>query len=212
MSGPLLVLMARQPLPGRVKTRLQADSDGATAAAVAAELIRGSAALARRGWDGPVELHAWPDGDHPLLAEIAREHGLVLRPQARGDLGAKMHAALARGIETRGACAVMGCDVPHCPPPALRRARGLLAEGRAVLGPASDGGFWLLGLTHAEPTLFEQVAWGSSDVRARVLANAARAGVAVDATLPCLRDIDTWPDLVAAASACAPLRRFLAQC
>lgn len=210
MSRPALVLMARTPVPGQAKTRLEAETGADTAAAVAAVLIRGTARLARQAWRGPVELHAWPDSGHPVLREVAREHGLALRTQAPGHLGAKMHAALEHGIRAAGACAVMGCDVPHCPPAALTRACELLAAGQPVAGPAADGGFWLLGLTRVDPSLVrEESEWGSGPVLERLLARAAAAGVVLDTTLPRLRDIDTWPDLVEAARTWPPLRRFL---
>jgi hypothetical protein len=90
----------------------------------------------------------------------------------------------------------MGCDVPQLPPPALQRANRLLRQGRAVLGPARDGGYYLIGLARACPALFRNMPWGSAAVLYRTLRAAAGAGLHFD-LVPVLRDIDTAADLAA---------------
>lgn len=198
MNQPELMLFARQPVAGETKTRLAAHCGAGRAAEIAAFLIRATVALTVTHWPGRISLYGAPNGDHPLFQELAGRYGLRVVSQADGDLGMKMHSAISEGIAREGTAAVMGCDVPHCPPDVLREAHAILAHGGNVLGPATDGGYYFIGLQSPCPSLFEDMPWGSSDVYDLTLARAAPAGIAFE-LLPALRDIDTREDLVAAA-------------
>jgi rSAM/selenodomain-associated transferase 1 len=208
MSNPALLLFARQPVPGEVKTRLAAHCGPERAAQVAAQLIRATVQLAAAHWPGAIYLYGAPDAGHPLFHELAKEFPLRLATQTPGDLGSKMHAALSEGIAHHGAAAVLGCDVPHCPPPVLVEAYEQLVRGRNILGPAEDGGYYLLGLTAPCAALFQGIVFGSDTVRRYTLARAAQAGVSFE-LLPALRDIDTWDDLLGAAPRLPALAPFL---
>lgn len=198
MKQPELMLFARRPVTGEAKTRLAGHCGAERAAEIAAFLIRATVELAVKHWPGRLALYASANSDHPLFHELAGRYGLRVESQAEGDLGMKMHSALSDGIARQGAAAVMGCDVPHCPPDVLRKAHAVLARGGNVLGPATDGGYYFLGLQQPCAMLFEDMPWGSSNVFDVTLARAAQAGIAFE-LLPALRDIDTWDDLVAAA-------------
>jgi len=208
MLEPALILFAKQPTAGQVKTRLQPQYSAAQAADIGACLIRETAALAASNWAGEIYLCGAPSADHPLFHELARRFDLVLTDQGSGDLGARMHAALAQGIARHGAAAVLGCDVPQCPHAVLGDAYALLARGADVLGPTVDGGYYLIGLTAAPATLFTDIAWSGADVLRTTHARAAGAGVQFT-LLPALRDIDTADDLREVAETFAPLRKFL---
>jgi rSAM/selenodomain-associated transferase 1 len=208
MVHPELILFAKQPLPGRVKTRLSPPATARKAAKIAAMLIRHTAELAASYWPGDVRLYGSPDADHPLFRELAATLHLHLADQAEGDLGRKMRSALADGIRRRGAAAVMGCDVPHCPGSVLEQAFEWLARGRNVIGPSTDGGFYFLGASREIPGLFDGVAWGGNMVAAATVGAAEAGGVEFE-SLPRLRDVDTWADVVEVATAYAPLREFL---
>lgn len=198
MKQPELLLFARQPVAGEAKTRLAAHCGAGRAAEIAAFLIRATVELAVNHWPGRLALYAAPNGGHPVFRELAGRYGLRIESQAEGDLGMKMHAALSEGIARQGAAAVMGCDVPHCPPDVLIEAHAILARGGNVLGPAVDGGYYLIGLQGPCPALFDAMPWGSDKVHDITLARATQAGISFE-LLPVLRDIDTWGDLVAAA-------------
>lgn len=194
MTGPALVLFARTPRPGAVKTRLMPEYDAAQAAAIAEALIRATVRLALAHWRGPVELSVWPDPGHALFDELRSRHGLRITRQAPGDLGRKMHLALTHWTSRGVPAAIMGCDVPHLPPVALARANRLLRQNRAVLGPSRDGGYYLIGLRRACPALFRNMPWGSAAVLNRTKRAAARAGLRFT-LLATMRDIDTATDL-----------------
>lgn len=208
MSQPELILFARQPVPGQVKTRLQPDYSPEKAAEIAAFMIRATVELAVSAWPGNVSLYVWPGPDHLLFRQLARELHVQLVPQAEGDLGAKMLDALQQGIARQGAAAVMGCDVPHCDWEVIDQANDWLARGRNVLGPTEDGGYYLIGLQEARAELFDEIPWGTSDVLELTLARAEKLGMEFN-FLKTLRDIDTADDLWLVAQRYEPLRRYL---
>lgn len=208
MSQPQLILFARQPVPGLVKTRLQPDYSPEQAAEIAAFMIRATVELAVSAWPGDITLSAWPGTDHPLFRRLADEFHVQLAPQADGDLGAKMLEALRQGIARHGAAAVMGCDVPHCGWDVVDQANSWLARGKNVLGPTDDGGYYFIGLQEARPELFEDMPWGSDRVLEMTLARAEKLGMEFD-LLKKLRDIDTASDLWLVAQKYEPFKKFL---
>jgi rSAM/selenodomain-associated transferase 1 len=208
LRQPELALFARQPVAGQAKTRLQPDYPPARAAEIAAYLIRATVELAASSWPGDVYLYGAPDAEHPLFRELAREFGIRLAAQHGADLGERMLNALRAGLRRRIAAAVLGCDVPHCGRDILDDANHWLAQGRNVLGPTEDGGYYFIGLGRIHPELFADIPWGTPNVLERTLERAATLGVEFE-FLPSLRDIDTAADLRTAAQECAPLRRFL---
>src|SRR3972149_2224967 len=157
MSQPQLILFARQPIPGQVKTRLQPDYSPERAAEIAAFMIRATVELAVSTWPGDVMLYVWPATEHLLFHRLTNEFRIRLARQADGDLGAKMLDALRAGIARKGSAAVMGCDVPHCGWDVIDQANGWLARGKNVLGPTEDGGYYFIGLQETQPELFDEM-------------------------------------------------------
>jgi len=199
MLTPALYLFAKAPVPGTVKTRLQPPLDAEHAARVAAGLLTRSASHAAAWWPGPVALCCAPDAGHPLFTELARGLHLGLLDQGEGDLGTRMHRALAAGIAGHGAAAVLGTDVPHLPGNVLELAFERLARRQEVIGPALDGGYYLIGLAAPCPALFDAIAWGTGQVLTQTRERALAQGRTL-LELPACQDIDTWEDLVAAAT------------
>ena len=198
MRRPALLLFAKTPRPGAVKTRLCPPLSAAQAAGLAEWMIRRTVALALSAWPGAVSLWVWPDVGHPLWRALAGPRLRIL-PQCPGDLGAKMGHALDWAIRRYGAAAVMGCDVPQCPPAVLHGAARSLAGGREVIGPAADGGYYLIGLTRLRAAPFAGMTWGGRWLFARTLGR-LRAGGRRPLVLPRLRDLDTWTDVLAVAA------------
>lgn len=203
-----LTLFAKQPLPGQVKMRLQPHYTPEQAAEIAAFMISATVELAVSGWPNDVSLQAWPDQDHALFRELAARHGIHLATQRGADLGERMHNALSDGIARHRAAAILGCDVPQCRWEILDQANDWLARGQNVLGPTEDGGYYLIGLTQAQPGLFRDIPWGGPEVLAATLARARTLGVGFE-LLPRLRDVDTAEDLWLVAQCYEPLKRFL---
>jgi rSAM/selenodomain-associated transferase 1 len=208
MSQPELILFARQPIAGQVKTRLQPEYSPERAAEIAAFMIRATVELAVSVWPGDVAMYVSPDPDHSLFHDLAREFHIRLTPQTDGDLGARMLSALRDGVERSGCAALMGCDVPHCGWDVLDQANDWLARGKNVLGPTEDGGYYFIGLQQARPELFENMPWGSKQVLPMTLARADELGMEFE-LLAKLRDIDTARDLWLIAQKYEPLKQFL---
>jgi uncharacterized protein len=188
MRQPELILFAKQPIAGLVKTRLLPEYGAERAAEIAAYMIRATVELAVSAWPGEISLPVWPDTAHPLSQELACEFHIRLPPQTGGDLGARMLNALREGVERHGSAAVMGCDVPHCAWDVLDQANDWLARGKNILGPTEDGGYYLIGMQEAIPELFENMPWGSHQVLSMTLARAEAIGIEFE-LMTKLRDI-----------------------
>lgn len=193
-SAQLLVL-AKAPFPGRVKTRLcppctprQAAELAAASLADTLDAVRGTGGVCRR----VLAL----DGRTPAPA------GTVVLPQRGDGLGERIAAAFADA--TGGACGPvlqLGMDTPQAGPDLLELCLSTLDSGvDAVLGPAEDGGWWALGLHDpAHARLLEGVPMSTPDTGRLTLKALRGAGLRV-APLPTLRDVDTWEDAVAVAA------------
>lgn len=159
-----LLIFTKAPRPGEVKTRLIPALGAEGAARLQATLTRRFVEAVTQARVCPVELWVAPDASHPLFLELARRHGLALYPQHGADLGERMlHAC--RQAATRGDPLLLaGTDCPGLTPALLLRALRALQGHDAVLNPAVDGGYVLLGLRHVEPALFRDMPWGSDQV------------------------------------------------
>jgi rSAM/selenodomain-associated transferase 1 len=137
----------------------------------------------------------------------SRAASLDVIPQIDGDLGARMQAVMAT-LFRKGATAValIGSDLPHVVPDAIAETFDVLARDRdgLVLGPASDGGYYLIA-SRRVPDVFTGIEWGSDRVFARTMEAATIAGFRVH-QLPVLSDVDTLDDLRAAAATGRALR------
>ncbi len=159
----LVVVFAKAPQPGRVKTRLAQSIGPQAAARLHLRLLERTLATARAAACGPVELHGTPP-DHTFLRELARRHGIGFRGQSSGDVGARMSEAFRRGLRLHRRMLLAGSDCPALTPADFRRAARLLRGCDAVLAPAEDGGYPLIGLARHSAALFDGVEWSSPKV------------------------------------------------
>jgi len=176
-AGTMVIVFARAPQPGRVKTRLVPRLGGWGAARLHRRLVRRTLGVAQAARCGPVELHGAPRARHAFFLRCARGLDITLRNQRGGDLGARMFNAIAAGLRRQRAVILVGTDCPALEARDLRRAALALAGGcDAVVAPAEDGGYPLIGLRRAAPRLFEGIAWGGPDVFARTAEALDRLG------------------------------------
>lgn len=180
-----MILFARAPVPGQVKTRLAAGVGREAAARLHTAFVRDVVARASERFS--VELHldeptsAWPEIDCPR------------RLQAPGDLGFKMRQALeqalARGFER---VAILGTDAPDLPESHI----GELFEDETDvrLGPAEDGGFWGISCRRIVDTMFDDVPWSSPRTLEAAEAACVRSGLSVSRASP-WTDVDEPADL-----------------
>jgi rSAM/selenodomain-associated transferase 1 len=185
--------MAKYPAPGRVKTRLARTLGDECACALYRAFVLD---LADR-LDALPYLVTWAyaPAEAPFAALLPE--GCV-RPQRGADLGERMAHAIDAALADGAPCVVvLGADVPHVPAASIMEAvERLLAGTDVVLGPARDGGYYLIGARAAVPGLFTDVAWGTADVLATTMERARRLGLSVH-LLPPTFDVDERDDLTA---------------
>lgn len=191
----LLIVFAKAPVPGYAKTRLAKALGDEGAARLASRMLGHTLAAARAAALGPVELCCAPDTSHPQFVRAGQQPGIGLSPQGEGDLGERMARAIARGLEAHRAVLLIGTDAPGLDGPMLRRAAVALRTHDAVAGPASDGGYVLIGLSRPAPGLFAGVTWSSAEVMAQTRERAHTLGLSLF-ELPTLHDVDEPADLV----------------
>lgn len=209
-----VVVLAKAPVPGRVKTRLAASIGHAAATALARRLLDHTLSECLATGIGPVRLCGDPDGSDAAFGDWARDARLEHRAQARGDLGDRMaHALMEAARDPLPGCAdlpagvlLVGTDAPALDAGRLRAAAGRLARASVVFVPAADGGYALVGLAvhragapqglerWMQP-LFSGIPWSTPQVMARTRMQLSAAGLDW-AEEPALHDIDTADDLV----------------
>lgn len=190
MTAPRIALLTKWPTPGLAKTRLIPALGAEGAARLHARLVQRTLTAARasdlafevRGTGGsPDDFAGWLGDDVRLV------------DQGEGDLGERLARVPAPML-------LIGGDAPDLTPAHLCSAAAALNTAPAVLGPAADGGYWLLGLSRPMPHLFASMPWGTDRDAAETIARLGRDGI-VPITLPTLHDCDRpedlsrWPNL-----------------
>jgi rSAM/selenodomain-associated transferase 1 len=217
-----LLLFTKPARAGRVKTRLIGDLTPVQAAELHAAFVED---LVARLAGASCDLHlAWalePGEELPGDSGTAGMGGLAGLPGRRqegADLGERLYAALAAAAAEAGAVAALGSDHPSLPVEWVERAFAAVEAGaRVVLGPAEDGGYYLIAVAAPVPRrLFAAIDWSTSRVLAQTLERAAELGITPE-LLPMAADVDTPEDLdrlarrlAAGDLGCPRTRRLLA--
>jgi rSAM/selenodomain-associated transferase 1 len=183
MKKPTLIVFARPPRLGRVKRRLAAEIGDLAALQFYRRTLR--RLLARVGRDPRWRLVV------SLTPDCGRLPGWITQPQGRGDLGQRMARALERG---HGPAVLVGSDIPALGGAQIARAFRRLASADVVFGPATDGGYYLVGTRRGTLArwMFARVRWSSAHALADTCANLRLRRVAL---VERLSDVDTAADL-----------------
>lgn len=188
-----IVLFAKRPDPGRVKTRLEATLGRAGALSFYRALLGDALDRLVQWREAGLDVEVCLDR---VWTPNEETHAAIPRTsQGPGDLGARLLRAMLRCQEDGArATLVLGADAPTLPGEIVERALGALRSGAdAVVAPADDGGYVLVGGTRAVPELFREVPWGGPGVLAMTRRRARRAGVE-------LAEVDGWYDVDDASS------------
>ena len=187
---PLLVVMLKEPRPGRVKTRLGREI-GLTGSAWWFRHQTRSLLMRLRDPRWQIVLAVAPDAEG--LTSRVWPADLPRIPQGAGDLGDRM-GRIFREVG-RGLLCIIGADIPGISRPRIARAFRALGRADTVFGPAPDGGYWLIGMArrHALPkTILQGVRWSSQDALSDSIASLPAGRTA---TIDVLQDVDTVTDL-----------------
>ncbi len=195
-----IAVFARRPLEDRVKTRLSPALPARLAVALYNGMLR-DALDAAEACGADERWLFWAEPVGPSFAP--RQWRESIQPE--GDLGARLEHAFDTLFTPRSRAVIMGADCPRLDSARIHAAFAALDRADVVLGPATDGGYTLIGLAAPAPGLFQGVKWSTDAVLAQTLASARDLGLKIE-TLPPLDDLDTPNDLarLVAALAFAP--------
>ena len=191
-----LIIFTRYPEPGKTKTRL-----------IGVLGAEGAAKLQRQMTEYTLSNARKLQSSHPVAIEVHFAGGslslmmdwlgadLTYRSQASGDLGWRMARSLAQAFNDGATRAtIIGTDCPNLSVEIMATAFDQLLSADLVLGPAVDGGYYLIGLRRLVPELFNNISWGTADVFWQTVNIAQQLNLAV-ADLPQLADVDRPEDL-----------------
>lgn len=186
-----LIIFLKAPQSGRVKTRLAAELGPATALHTYQRLVK--TLLGRLSTVERAELRFSPDDAAGEVSHWLRE-GWKLRGQGAGDLGERLCRAFRDAFESDARrVVIIGSDCPDVTHVDINAAWAALETHDVVLGPATDGGYWLIGLRAVHQALFDGIHWSTSTVLTETLAACERIGLKVH-RLRELADVDTADD------------------
>jgi rSAM/selenodomain-associated transferase 1 len=189
-----LLVFTRAPVAGQVKTRLVPLLGEQGAADFHARLVHRCLETVTGTGLCPVDLWCSPSIDEPFFQSCRTRYGVRLQRQIQGNLGQRMQHALVSALQTCRGAVLVGTDCPSLTSRDLDASLNELQRGtEVVLGPARDGGYYLIGGNTAEPLWFTDIPWGTSAVLGETVARLHRAGVGYH----CLderQDVDTPAD------------------
>jgi rSAM/selenodomain-associated transferase 1 len=202
-AGRILVF-AKAPLAGQVKTRLASGIGERAAAVLYEQLVRDTVTEAVHAKLAPVTLYA--GSSHPLFVALGDKHDIAIKIQQGADLGLRMHNAIQNELEQAEFVVLIGTDCPVMTADYLDQAcRELCAGTGFVFGPAEDGGYVLIGARSAEEKLFTDMRWSTSQLmqhtreRLRLL-NQRHAELETLWDLDTPEDLERWQTLSRSAS------------
>ena len=161
-----MMLFAKAPVAGAVKTRLIPILGAAAAAKLHQQLVVRALMILTEAAVGPVEICCAPDASHAFFAECQRRFSITLTSQSDGDLGERMRHAFENALFTAPCAVIVGADCPSITVGDIRDAAAQLAHADAALIPAEDGGYVLIGATRAHQHMFDGIEWGGPTVLA----------------------------------------------
>jgi uncharacterized protein len=196
MPDACLIIFTRYPEPGKVKTRLIPALGAAGAMALHQRMAEQTLAQARAfRAQQPCQIEVWFVGSDTALMQAWLGDDVTFQPQPEGDLGDRMRLAFQAAFRNGHiAVTLVGTDCPELSALLIQQSFEALQHQALTLGPAQDGGYYLIGLQYLIPELFAGIAWSTSDVLESTLRIADRLTI-TPTLLPTLRDIDVPEDL-----------------
>ena len=177
MDASLVIIFAKAPTPGSVKTRLIPTLGAVSAAMLHAALVERALETATRDDAHDVALCCAPDARENFFLECAEDFEIALSSQGEGDLGARMLRALDAALIDYDKVIILGADCPSVTPKDLRAALAALDDHDVALMPAEDGGYVLIGARRTVETMFDSIEWGTDQVLSQQLRQLTHAAL-----------------------------------
>lgn len=191
-----LLIFAREPLPGHVKTRLIPAIGESAAAELYEELLYRTLSIFGNLLNIKKYLYCDSmDSDSSCCRRYADRFGFLFETQQGNDIGERMYHALNDALEHNDQAVLIGTDCPGYSDAYLEKAFALLDNHDAVIGPASDGGYVLIGIKKTHVDLFNDIPWSTSKVLSATRERFKSLGWRW-AELETLHDIDVPADLI----------------
>ena len=159
-----LLVFTKAPLLGEVKTRLQPDYSPEQSLKLHQKLVLNTLETTAKLNSFEVELCCAPDRHHMFFMQCENQFPISLNDQQGDDLGERMAFALSTTLQTYEKAVIIGTDCPELDEQYINQAFKALDDVDAVIGPAVDGGYVLLGLRRFSPDLFADFSWGTNSV------------------------------------------------
>ena len=189
-----LLLLTKAPDPGQVKTRLIPLLGEDAAAALYAQLVHDCLGMCTAAVLSPVDIWCSPSSNHPFFQQCKVRYRATLHTQQSGDLGQRMSQAIRTTLEAADCVVVIGADCPTLGTADLVAAFDALNSGTdVVIGPAEDGGYYLIGMRHHHASLFTDIPWSTPAVLAITEERIRRQNLRLH-RLPLRKDLDTAED------------------
>ena len=193
-ADSVILVFAKAPVAGRVKTRLLPHISAAQAAQLHMELTHNRLQMCTAAGVCDVQLWCSPDVHHPFFPACRQRYGTQLHAQQGNDLGERMSGAIKAMLRRYSKVVVIGTDAPALGMPMIVSAIEQLDRCDVALVPAEDGGYVLLGASSYRQDLLAGIAWGTKTVLTDTLRNLDSLGLEY-ALLPECWDVDRPEDL-----------------
>lgn len=189
-----LIIFAKAPVPGYVKTRLQTHLSPEECAQLHSSFIIDTIGVAKMVEETDIFLSCHPDINDPFFQKVATEFEVRLAPQNGNDLGERMANAIKEALLTgHKKVIIIGSDSPDLPPEYIQEGFKRLDSSDMVIGPSTDGGYYLIG-GRKELPVFDGITWSNREVFEKTLKKAGENNL-IFSVLNEWYDIDTWEDL-----------------
>lgn len=187
-----IILVAKMPIPGRVKTRLSPSLSDMDTAELYTRFLRDSTGKVSAVC-GATPFIALNISDDPGAFDALRDtlelpHSITVLDQGVGNLGERLVRLCRYGLTAAGRLVLIGSDSPTLPLSYIERALDALEAYDVVIGPSDDGGYYLIGVSGNHRCLFEEIDWSTGKVFEQTLARAAAANLSVEV-------LDNWYDV-----------------
>lgn len=192
----ILIIFAKAPVKGKVKTRLQKNLSQTEALKLYKGFLFQTVCMAKKIKNCKKIIACYPDKNHPYFKTLAKRFGFQLIKQHGRDLGERMKNAITDFLnDDYKKVVIIGCDSPTLPKEYIEKAFNVLNKKSLVIGPSCDGGYYLIGVRGLAPPIFNNIKWGTRKVLKETLKRIPEKMLPSFYLLPFWYDIDTNDDL-----------------